>query len=252
MKKNFWKAIGVWIIVICMTVNMFSVPQWAAAEEPADPIRVSCVGDSLTFGYLSSNQQTKSYPSRLQELLGDGYVVSNFGRNSATLLTGTDLAYEDQQVYRDSLTSDPDIVIIMLGTNDSKAKYWDAGGRERFAEDAKELVTTYKNLPSRPEVIFATSPACLYADKNGIRGNVIEDEIVPMQRQLISENGWKSIDMFALTSGRDGIYHSDGVHFLDCGYYYEAECMYEAVTGEKYLPKALPLIYDVIIEETKM
>ncbi len=241
MKKNFWKAIGVWIIVICMTANIFSVPQSAAAEETADPIRVSCVGDSLTFGYLSSNQQTKSYPSRLQELLGDGYVVSNFGRNSATLLTGTDLAYEDQQVYRDSLASDPDIVIIMLGTNDSKAKYWDAGGRERFAEDARELVTTYKNLPSRPEVIFATSPACLCADKNGIRGNVIEDEIVPVQRQLISENGWKSIDMFALTSGKDGIYHSDGVHFLDCGYYYEAECMYEAVTGEKYLPKALPL-----------
>ena len=31
------------------------------------------------------------------------------------------------------------------------------------------------------------------------------------------------------------------MHFLDAGYFYEAECMYEAVTGEAFLPEALPL-----------
>ena len=251
MKKIIWKTMWIWVMVFCITKATCFMQTVFAAESAAfvsddahtegETIRIACVGDSLTFGYVSGNPQTKSYPVRLQEMLGDGYTVMNFGRNSATLLTGTDLAYEDQQEYQNSLASDPDIVIIMLGTNDSKAKYWEEGGREKFAEDARKLVSTYQNLPSKPEVIFASSPACLYALKTDIRGNIIEDEIVPMQRKLAKENGWKFIDMFARTSEKDFLYHSDGVHFLDAGYFYEAECMYEAVTGEAFLPEALPL-----------
>ena len=213
MKKIIWKTMWIWVMVFCIT-KATGFMQTVFAAEPAafvsddahtegETIRIACVGDSLTFGYVSSNPQTKSYPVRLQEMLGDGYTVMNFGRNSATLLTGTDLAYEDQQEYQNSLASDPDIVIIMLGTNDSKAKYWEEGGREKFAEDARKLVSTYQNLPSKPEVIFASSPACLYALKTDIRGNIIEDEIVPMQRKLAKENGWKFIDMFARTSEKD-------------------------------------------------
>lgn len=242
MKEKLKKQVLAWLIIFCIGGTALPIQHISAgeAEVHSVPIKVACVGDSLTFGYLSSNQRTKSYPARLQELLGDGYIVENFGRNSATLLTGTDRAYEDQQPYRDSLVSDPDIVIIMLGTNDSKAKYWDQGGRERFKADAKKLVSTYQNLSSGPEVIFATSPACLYASVGDIRGNIIEDEIVPMQRELAEENNWKMIDMFDLTSDKDTLYHNDGIHFSDAGYYYEAECMYSAVTGEAFLPEPLP------------
>ena len=160
MKKIIWKTMWIWVMVFCIT-GTTGFMQTVFAAEPAafvsddahtegETIRIACVGDSLTFGYVSSNPQTKSYPVRLQEMLGDGYTVMNFGRNSATLLTGTDLAYEDQQEYRNSLASDPDIVIIMLGTNDSKAKYWEEGGREKFAEDARKLVSTclYISKPS--------------------------------------------------------------------------------------------------------
>lgn len=238
---NYIRIFIAWMLIVCTGATFLPAQRILAGAERAEsePIKVACVGDSLTFGYLSGSQQTKSYPARLQELLGDDYVVENYGRNSATLLTGTDLAYEDQQAYKNSIASNPDIVIIMLGTNDSKAKYWDNGGRERFEADAKKLVSTYQNLPSEPEVIFATSPACLYASVGDIRGNVIEDEIVPMQRRLAEENGWKTIDMFDLTSGHDTLYHSDGIHFSDAGYYYEAECMYAAVKGEAFLENAL-------------
>lgn len=242
MKEKWRKHLLIWLLIFCMGGTALPVQHISAgeAEVHSAPIKVACVGDSLTFGYLSGNQKTKSYPARLQELLGEDYIVQNFGRNSATLLTGTDLAYEDQQAYRDSIASNPDIVIIMLGTNDSKAKYWDEGGRERFKTDAKKLVSSYQNLSSEPEVIFATSPACLYASVGDIRGNIIEDEIVPMQRQLAEENGWKMIDMFAMTSDKDTLYHSDGIHFSDAGYYYEAECMYSAIKGEPFLPDSLP------------
>ncbi len=242
MKKKPWKYLLAWLMVVCMAGNILSVyPVFAEeAAVQSEPIRVSCVGDSLTYGYRSSDPKTKSYPARLQELLGDGYLVQNFGRNSTTLLKNTDMPYVNQKEYQDSLASNPDIVIIMLGANDSKAKYWDKGGREQFASDAKELVLAYQNLPSKPRVIFATCPACYYADAADIRGNVVEDEIVPMQREIAEENGWEMIDMFALAADKGRLCHSDG-HFNDIGYYYEAECMYAAVTGEAFVPEGLPV-----------
>lgn len=243
MKKKLWKYLLAQLMVICMAGILLPLIRISAREAgaSANPIRVACVGDSLTYGYLSSSQPTKSYPARLRELLGEEYLVQNFGRNSATLLNDTDLSYTNLPEYKNSLAFSPDIVIIMLGSNDSKAKYWDAGGRERFASDAKALVSAYQNLPSRPRVVFATSPACLFSSVNDIRGNIIEEEIVPMQRQLADENGWETIDMFVLTSDKDTLYYSDGVHFSDLGYYFLAECMYDAVTGEAFLSEALPV-----------
>lgn len=241
MKKILWKTIVSWALVFCLAGSSLSVQTAAAEEAAADPIRVACVGDSLTEGYCASNMITKSYPARLQELLGDGYTVMNFGKTGATLLDGTNRPYKAQTQYQNSLTSNPDIVIIMLGTNDSKFWYGNVKGKEKFAEETKALVETYQNLSSKPRVVVATSPACHVTSAADLRGDLIENEIVPMQRQLILENGWDSIDMFALTTGKDSLYYTDGVHFSDLGYYYEAECMYKAVTGEDYLKEALPL-----------
>ena len=99
MKKKLRKCLAAWLMIICMVGSALPVWQVSAEETVvrSDPIRVACVGDSITYGYMSSNPSTKSYPARLQELLGDSYVVRNFGRNSVTLLTDTELAYVDQQ-----------------------------------------------------------------------------------------------------------------------------------------------------------
>ncbi|MFM9148318.1 MAG: sialate O-acetylesterase, partial [Verrucomicrobiota bacterium] len=43
----------------------------------AQPVKIACVGDSITPGVGA--QRGRSYPSQLQELLGDGYLVGNFG-----------------------------------------------------------------------------------------------------------------------------------------------------------------------------
>lgn len=207
--------------------------------------KVACVGDSLTAGYLSSNAQTKSYPARLQTLLGSNCIVRNFGLSSYTLLKGTDRSYWNCAQYRDSLAFQPDVVIIMLGTNDSKAKYWDAdqgNGKAHFEQDAIELVNSYKQLSSAPEVIFATSPTVFSVSENDIRVRILDQEIIPMQKRLAEENGWKTIDMHELTADKGSLYNADGVHFTDTGYYYEAECMYQAITGKPYVRDAIPVV----------
>ena len=54
------------------------------ASDTEEPVRIACVGDSITYGYACSNQSTQSYPAQLQKLLGNSCLVSNFGVNSST------------------------------------------------------------------------------------------------------------------------------------------------------------------------
>lgn len=43
-------------------------------------IKVACIGNSVTYGYLLSDRERNAYPSQLQQMLGEGYEVRNFGK----------------------------------------------------------------------------------------------------------------------------------------------------------------------------
>ena len=62
-----------------------SISRRRKADGQKDTIRVSCVGDSITFHGCASNE-SMTYPSQLQRLLGAGYVVENFGDSGKTML----------------------------------------------------------------------------------------------------------------------------------------------------------------------
>ena len=65
--------------VICV------IGQTAALAEETSPIRVACLGDSITAG-ARVDAQSESYPARLQKVLGDDFEVRNFGIGGATLI----------------------------------------------------------------------------------------------------------------------------------------------------------------------
>lgn len=94
------------------------------APRPASPIKVACVGDSITAGYLAS-PASNAYPARLQQMLdakfGNGsYEVSNFGAGGATVQRGADSPYWNRTQFAQWTNSTWDIVVMMLGTNDAK------------------------------------------------------------------------------------------------------------------------------------
>ena len=95
------------------------------ASPSSTPIKVACVGDSITAGYLASNASF-AYPGRLQAQLdakfGAGsYLVSNFGAGGATLQKRADSPYWNRTQFAQWVNGTYDIVIMMLGTNDAKA-----------------------------------------------------------------------------------------------------------------------------------
>ena len=84
-------------------------------------IKIACVGDSITYGHGIANWPKNNYPAQLQEFLGDEYHVSNFGHSGKTLSDNGDQPYTESEQYSLSQSYGADVLIIMLGTNDSKA-----------------------------------------------------------------------------------------------------------------------------------
>ncbi|MBW7893205.1 MAG: G-D-S-L family lipolytic protein, partial [Chitinophagaceae bacterium] len=93
------------------------VPGVSAAQK----IRIACVGNSITQGVRLSHPTEESYPAQLQQLLGNGYEVLNFGVSGKTVIPAN--GYSATDAYQKALHSRPDVVTIKLGTNDSRLPY---------------------------------------------------------------------------------------------------------------------------------
>lgn len=117
------------------------------------PVVVACVGDSITEGIGATRADQYSYPAQLQGLLGEGYAVHNYGASGMTLLAEGDYPYIRQERYAASLACPCDVVLLMLGTNDSKPQNWRF--QEWYLSELTEMIRTYQSLPSRPQVYVA-------------------------------------------------------------------------------------------------
>ena len=62
----------------------------------ADALKVACVGDSITDGHQVFANYDFGYPARLQQALGSGYLVKNFGLSALTLLNKGDIQYQKE------------------------------------------------------------------------------------------------------------------------------------------------------------
>ena len=93
--------------------------------------RILCFGDSNTYGYIPTGgryDENTRWPMRMQKLLGDGYAVIEEGFNGRTCV------YDDpvEGGYKSGVNYLPpclmshnplDVVLIMLGTNDTKVRF---------------------------------------------------------------------------------------------------------------------------------
>ena len=67
----------------------------------SEPVRVACVGDSITYGHGIKDRLHDAYPGVLSSMLGEKYDVRNFGVSGTTTMMGTDMPYMNEQAYKD-------------------------------------------------------------------------------------------------------------------------------------------------------
>ena len=181
----------------------------ANAQTPARlPVKVACIGDSITYGFGIDDRDANSYPAVLQSLLGQCYDVRNFG-NSARVMSGTgDLPYMNEPMYADVKAFLPDVVLIMLGTNDTKPYNWNA---EQFEKDCKLMVKEMKSLDSHPD-IFLCYPPTVARDQWGINEKGVVQDVMPIIDRVAAGAWLDVIDTHSPTQNMPWNYLEDGVH----------------------------------------
>ena len=200
------------------------------------PTHVACVGDSITAGYAASSTSA-SYPSVLQGLFGSSVQVKNFGHSGATLLSTGDLPYQQQSEYTSATTFVSNAgasavvdVVVMLGTNDTKPGNWTSGGGTRatqFKTDCAALVDHFAQLPTHPLVFLALPPE-IYTNSFGIDAATLDNQIIPIIKQVAADKGVPIIDVNTPTKGHAELF-SDGVHPTDQGYKLVAQIMHDGL-----------------------
>lgn len=116
--------------------------------------KVACVGNSITYGYTLADPATESYPSQLQQLLGDTYEVGNFGKSGATLLNKGHRPYMQQQEFKKALAFAGDIVVIHLGINDTDPRDW-PNYRDDFVKDYLALIDSFRVVNPKSRILIA-------------------------------------------------------------------------------------------------
>lgn len=191
-------------------------------------IVVAAVGDSNTFGAGAlAAHATKSYPAQLQRLLGDEYQVLNFGFSGRTLLASGDLPYTAEDMFVQSRRARPDIVLIMLGTNDTKPVNWNA---EAFEPELAAFVRGYQELPNAPRVYLLTPPGA-FRNPYTIDPRLVAGEVVPTVVRVAEETGAGLIDIHVVTADRRDV-TPDGVHPNGRGYGLIARAVYDAIVAD--------------------
>lgn len=192
-----------------------------------DMIRVACIGDSITWGFTLLNPWRQSYPALLQEKLGPEYEVRNFGYNDASARFDADTPYVSKKVYRESLEWGPDIVLLMLGTNDTKTRNWDP---EVFRRDYRRIVESYLALPCGPRVVLI-APIRIFPVMGkpllGVYPETMEEGVRPAIREIASGMGLESVDLQDLFV--DSHYCRDGVHPQRTGARMLADAIYSGI-----------------------
>lgn len=183
----------------------------AAPREQA--LRVACIGNSITDGMGIDMSEVYGYTAVLQRLLGKNYNVKNFGVSARTLMNKGDLPYMKEQAWADAQAFLPNIVVIKLGTNDSKDYNWIHGAD--YGADLQKMVDTLRALPSKPQ-IYVCSPIPA-ARIWGIADSVIVNGEIPAIKRVVKKNKLAYIDLHTEFKPTEGLMQRDGIHPTDKG-----------------------------------
>ncbi len=156
-------------------------------------IKIACVGNSITKGEGLEDKTNDSYPAQLQQQLGAAFNVKNFGVSGSTLLRNGDFPYWNEDAFQEAKDFQPDVIVIILGTNDSKPQNWKYS--EAFVKDYQVFIDEFQALASKPK-IFICNPLPSFPHEGQINGELIIKEILPKIEKVSISKELEIIDLY--------------------------------------------------------
>jgi acyl-CoA thioesterase-1 len=230
-RQNFKTALGIVLVLtvgfLAFVISVLYIPSELTKHKI---ITVAAIGDSITQGTgVEGDIAKESYPAQLQSLLGSKYKVTNYGLGGRSLLSTGRLPYINEDYYKASRAANPNIVLIMLGTNDSGYANWNDA---LYQKELLRFVTVYKNLSSKPKVYLLTVPAAKVDEgtslAQSVSGKIIKSEVVPAIIRVARITQTPVIDIYTATKNHLDLF-DDGIHPNAEGYTIIANEVYNAI-----------------------
>lgn len=217
-------------------------------------IRVACIGNSVTYGMTIADREHDSYPAQLQALLGPGYSVGNFGRNSATLARQGYLPYMEQQEFRDAMAFSPEIAIIHLGLNDTDPRVWPEH-RDEFEADYAALIDSLNAAAPggrlRQLIVCRMTPIFTGHRRYESGTRDWHAEVQQAIERVARRQGIQTLDLYTPLHRRPDLF-GDNLHPNAEGAGIIARTVYGAITGNRGGLQLPPIVGDgMVIQHDK-
>ncbi|GMQ27948.1 GDSL-type esterase/lipase family protein [Algoriphagus confluentis] len=189
---------------LCLPLFAFLLSLSTFAQSP---IKVAFVGNSITQGPGRDNPD--SYPLQVGALLGDAYEVRNFGVSGRTLLRKGDYPYWNEPQFQEVKDFQPDVVLIKLGTNDSKPQNW--AHKEDFVKDYLDMISEFREHMPKDGKVYVIFPVPVTRVNFGITPEVTNNEQRLMLFEVVQKSGAEVIDLYTPLMDKPELL-PDGVH----------------------------------------
>lgn len=222
--------------ILLMLLLMFSISAYTQER-----VKVACVGNSVTYGYLLPDREYNAYPFQLERLLGDRYEVRNFGKSGATLLSKGHKPYIEQEEYKQALDFAADIVIIHLGLNDTDPRNW-PNYSDEFFRDYINLIDSFKKQNPKAKVWVCRMSPITHKHPRFMSGT--RDWYAEIQDEIERVASYANVGLIDL---QKELYHRpdllpDALHPTAEGARIIAQTVYSCITGN-YGGLKMPVIY---------
>lgn len=216
------------VLIALLAVTASSGAQTAPIDVSAynGVIKLACVGDSITQGVGA--EKGKSWPDQIQKLLGEKWQVRNFGVSGSTLMNAGDKPYQKEGAFKKAIEFTPDVVVIILGTNDTKPQNWKH--KDTFTADYQDLIGKFAALASKPRIFISYPPYIVGKGNFGISEENTVAEF-PLIDAAAKATGAGIIDVHAALVGKDA-WIPDRVHPNNDGMAAIAATVFQALTGK--------------------
>ena len=211
------------LLALTLGIGIAAASQMVAQNAPAikdgKSVKLSCVGDSITGGFGVTKGM--SWPDQISKMLGGTCEVGNFG------LGGTYLrAYQSTEYYQNAKKFNPDVVVIMLGTNDVRPLAW-KNSKPNFIADYMVMIKEFSELPTKPRIFICYPPTITEPD--GSEDNILE--LIPLMDEIAKRTKVGVIDIHGAFKGK-GELIPDKIHPNDAGQKIIATTVYKALTSK--------------------
>ena len=216
--KMAFLGIGIAILMVSAGLIALSPKSGGNLFHQVKPLRVACIGDSITEG--------SGYPNNLRMLLGTNYTVGNFGVSGSTVSLKSGKPYMNQTAFQKAKAFQPDIIIIMLGTNDASSAAYQY--LESTDDDYKQLIAEFQALPGNQEV-WLVKPPPIFNSGPGPNNTNLMQGVIPTIQQVADDLNLSTIDAYTGLATHSEFF-PDGVHPDSEGAKFIATDVYEAIT----------------------